>query len=149
MLAKQIFRAGKFIRGFNFQVRFGDLSRAPLQLLRLLVLENTAECNWIARPPDPWDAGLGAGVQQRHMLLQTLKDAIDVRALLFDSLPHIDSAHVCVYRETPEYVREKVITGYLQRKDNASRGFHSLVMRARVLGFHFDLKENVLQVIST
>jgi hypothetical protein len=148
-LAKQLFSAGQFIRGLRFQMRFGELSRAPLRLLRLQILANAVECDWLARPADSWDKDLKPSVRQRHVLLQTLRDAINVRELLFESLPNVDTAHIRVYRESSDYAQEMIIKGYVQRNDNSSRNLHSLVMRAQVLGFCFDLQGGTLHKIST
>lgn len=148
-LAKQLFNAGYFIRGLRFQMRFGALSRAPLRLLRLQMLADTVECDWGARPADSWDSDLKSGVRQRHILLQTLRDAINVRELLFESFLGVGTAYVRVYRESPDYAQELVIKGCLQRNDNSTRDLHSLVMRAQVLGFCFDLQGDILQKIPT
>lgn len=147
-LAKQLWSASQFLHGLRVKMRFGELSRAPLQLLRFQILAQVVECEWLARSPDPWDVDLPQSVRQRHMTLQTLKDAIDVRALLFSALPQITTAHLRVYRDSPNYAREMIITGCAQRNDNSSRRLHSLAMRARVLGFRFNLEENVLSAIS-
>jgi hypothetical protein len=148
-LAKQLFHAGQFIRGLGFQMRFGELSRAPLRLLRLQILPNSVECDWLARPADSWDMDIKPDVQQRHVLLQTLRDAINVRELLFESLPNVNTAGIHVYRESPDYEQELIIKGYVQRNDNSSRNLHSLVMRAQVLGLSFNLQEGILCKIST
>jgi hypothetical protein len=148
-LAKQLFNAGQFIRGLSFQMRFGELSRAPLRLLRLQILADAVECDWVARPADYWDSDLKPGVRQRHVLLQTLRDAINVRELLFESLLSVDTACVRVYRVSHDYAQELIIKGCLQRNDNSSRNLHSLVMRAQVLGFCFDLQGDIFQRIST
>lgn len=148
-LAKHFFNAGQFIRGLGFQMRFGEISRAPLRLLRLQILPRTVECNWLARSADPWDTDLKPSVQQRLVLLQTLRDAINVRELLFASFPHVDTAYIRVYRESPDYVQEMIIKGCLHRNDNSSCNLHSLVMRARVLGFCFELQGNIMHGIST
>jgi hypothetical protein len=149
MLARQLFDASELLRSLRVQMRFGQLSRAPLQLLRFQIRAQVVECDWLARPPDPWDADLPQSIQQQHVLLQTLKDAIDVRALLFDTLPQIATAYLRVYRESPSYAREMIITGCAQRNDNSSRCVHSLTMRAKVLGFRFNLEGDVLSKIPT
>ncbi|MDE3188721.1 MAG: hypothetical protein KGM96_14505 [Acidobacteriota bacterium] len=143
-LAKQLCNASQFLRGLRVQMRFGELTRAPLRLLRLHVLEEVVECDWLARAPDPWDAGLSRNVRQRHGSLQALKDAIDVRALLFDLMPQVETAYFRVYRESSDFAREMIVRGYVQRNDNCSRDVHSLVMRAKVLGFHFNLENDIL-----
>ena len=81
-LVKQLYKASQFLRGLNVQMRFGELSRAPLRLIRLQILDEVVECDWLARSPDPWDIDLSRSVRERHLSLQTLRDAIDVRALL-------------------------------------------------------------------
>jgi hypothetical protein len=102
------------------------------------------ECDWIARPQDAWDVDLPPRVGRRHASLQALRDAIDVRALLFQSLPHVNAAYLQIYRESPSKGREMIVTGYMQRNDNSARGIHSLAMRAKVLGFQFRLEDGVL-----
>ncbi len=143
-LVKQLCNASQFLRGLRVQMRFGELTRAPIRLLRLHVIEEVVECDWLARAPDPWDTGLSRGVRQRHSSLQALKDAIDVRVLLFDLMPQVQTAYFRVYRESPDFAREMIIKGYVQRNDNSSRDVHSLVMRAKVLGFHFRLENDIL-----
>ena len=143
-LAKQLCYASQFLRGLRVQMRFGELTRAPLKLLRLHVLEEVVECDWLARAPDSWDASLSHSVRQRHGSLQALKDAIEVRAMLFDLMPQVQTAYFRVYRESPDFAREMIIKGYVQRNDNSSRDVHSLVMRAKVLGFHFRLENDIL-----
>jgi hypothetical protein len=148
-LARQLFDTSQLLRGFRVRMRFGELSRAPLQLLRFQFLSpsQVVECDWIARLPDPWDVDLPQRIRQRHASLQALKDAIDVRALLFDTLPQISEAYFRVYRESPSSAREMIISGCAQRNDNSSRCVRSLAMRAKVLGFRFNLEEDVLSGI--
>jgi hypothetical protein len=148
-LVKQLFKASQFLRGVSVQMRFGELSRAPLRLVRLQILDEVVECDWLARPPDPWDMDLSRSVQERHISLQTLRDAIDVRALLFNLMPQVETAHFRVYREFPDCAREMIITGCAQRNDQTSRDVHSLVMRAKVLGFRFDMEGDALRKISS
>lgn len=148
-LVKQLYKASQFLRGLNVQMRFGELSRAPLRLIRLQILDEVVECDWLARSPDPWDVDLSRSVRERHLSLQTLRDAIDVRALLFNLMPQVETAHFRVYREFPDYTREMIITGCAQRNDHTSRDVHSLVMRAKVLGFRFDMEGDTLRKLST
>jgi hypothetical protein len=148
-LADQFFNVGNFLRGFKVRMRFGEFSRAPLRLLCLNVLDEAVKCDWVARPPDPWDVDVSQSLRRRHSSLQTLKDAIDVRALLFYTLPHVETADFRVYRESPIHEREMIIMGCAQRNDNSSRDVHSLVMRAKVLGFRFHLEADTLREIST
>ena len=48
---KQLWEAADFIRNVHRRLRFGDLSRAPLKLLRLEVRGEEAECEWMAGLP--------------------------------------------------------------------------------------------------
>jgi hypothetical protein len=143
-LATQLCRAGRFLQELRIRMRFGELSRAPIKLLRLQLVDNVVECDWLARALDPWDAGLSQNVQQRHASLQSLRDAIDVRALLFDLMPQIEVAYLRAYRESEDYKQELIIEGCARRIDHAARNVHSLVMRAKILGFRFDIKGNAL-----
>lgn len=52
-LAKRVCDVGLFVRSLRVQMRFGDLTRAPLRMLRFQLNENVAECDWLARVPDP------------------------------------------------------------------------------------------------
>jgi hypothetical protein len=128
-------------------MRYGKLSRAPLHLLRFNMLGEDVKCDWLARAPDPWDADLSRHVRERHLSLQTLKDAIDVRGLLFDVLRDVETADLRVYRQAPGFARELIITGCVQRNDHSSRSIHSLAMRAKILGFRFYLEGDTLNRI--
>lgn len=142
-LAKRLCDAGQFLRDLRVRIRFGELTRAPLRLLRFQVLEDLAECDWGAREPDPWDAELPRAIGQRHASLQALRDAIDVRNLLFNSIPELNTAVFRVYRSHPIYDK-LIITGKSERKDGNARSVHSLAMRAHLLGFRFLMQDGLL-----
>jgi hypothetical protein len=144
---EQLLNAGQFLRGLQVKMRFGMLTRAPIRLIRLQVCDEVAECDWLARAPDPWDADLTRSVQQRHVSLQSLRDAIDVRALLFNIMPQAQTAYFRAYRESSDYTPEMIITGCTHRNDHTSRDVHSLQMRARVLGFRFNMEGDILRTI--
>jgi hypothetical protein len=139
-LADQLCNVSHFLCRLRRQLRYGELSRAPLTLLRLQLFADTIECDWLARPPDAWDADLPGRVGMRHASLQTLRDAIDVRSVLFHSFPSMEAAYLRVFRQSRGRDREMIVTGYVQRNDNSSRWVHSLTMRARNLGFRFNLE---------
>jgi hypothetical protein len=143
-LAKQLCDAGLFLRALRFQMRFGELTRAPLRIIRLQVGDNNAECEWLARPQDPWDAGLAREIGRRHASLQALKDAIDVRALIFEMLPQVETARLHAYRECSSHTPEMIITGNVRREDSRFRSVHSLAMRAKLFGFRFCLENSDL-----
>jgi hypothetical protein len=142
-LAKRLCDASHFLRDLRIQMRFGELTRAPLRLLRFQISEDLMECDWIAREPDPWDADLPCSVGRRHASLQALKDAIDVRNLLFYCVPAVDTALLRVYRPGANY-DELIITGTSERSDRHARSVRSLAMRAQLLGFRFSLNDGVL-----
>lgn len=143
-LTRQISGVGHFLRDFGIQLRFGALSRAPLRLLRFQINENAAECDLIARDPDSWDADLSRAIGRRHASLQALKDAIDIRSLLFVAMPDIAVVRLRVYRDTSAHTRELIIVGNVRRHDSAFRGNHSLAMRAKLLGLRFCLENGLL-----
>jgi hypothetical protein len=148
-LAERLCNVSWFLHCLSVRMRFGELTRAPLFLLRLNILGTDVKCDWLARAPDPWDADLSQNIRDRHTSLQTLKDAIDFRALLFASLSEVETAELRVYRQTSTFARELIITGCVQRNDHSARSIHSLAMRAKVLGFRFYLEGDVLSKIST
>ena len=143
-LTEQLCKVSHFLCRLRVQMRFGELTRAPLKLVRLEMLGDVVECDWIARSPDPWDVDLPQRMGMRHASLQALRDAIDMRALVFSTFSEIDTAHFRVYRASPGKPREMIVTGCVQRNDNSSRWVHSLAMRAKVLGFRFCLEDEVL-----
>lgn len=143
-LFDQLTRASHFLRDIRYRLRHGELSRSPLKMLRFQVSESTVECDWMARAADPWDADLPAAVQQKHVSMQAIKDALSVRVLLFDAFPKAESAEVRVFRESDEYMRELIISGFLHRNDNTGRQVNSIMMRAKVLGFRFRMEGDIL-----
>jgi hypothetical protein len=136
---------GDLIRRLRIHARFGELSRAPLQLLRLELRGAHAECDWIARPPDEWDAELPSGAGCRNASLQALEDAIAVRGLLFYALPGLQSAAIRVYRQSDGECRGLIITGTVGRDPGLPAAVRSPAMRAKLFGFRFDLNEGVLE----
>lgn len=141
---KQLWEAADFIRNLQRRLRFGDLSRAPLKLLRLEVHGNDAECEWMARPADLWDADLPAGIGERHASLQALQDCLAVRKLLFAAVPSVSRAVFRVYREIETARVELIITGTVTREDQAASNVCSLAMRAQLCGLRFWLADGVL-----
>jgi hypothetical protein len=137
-----------FLLRTRVQLRFGRLSRAPLKMIRLEISPEAVECDYLARASDPWDIGLPRRVTQRHFSLQVLRDAIDIRALLFLAIPDIDDARLRIYREAEPGLRELIVSGATHRNDHGSLGLHSLAMRAKVLGFRFRMEDDFLCKLS-
>jgi hypothetical protein len=113
-LSARLFEIGFLLRCWRARLRMGEVSRAPLRLLRFDVNGDGAECEWIARPPDPWDADLRPETGWRHASEQALRDAVAVRRLIFTLMPEVDRANLRVYRES-EGQRELIIAGQAQR----------------------------------
>jgi hypothetical protein len=135
--------AGEFVRALRVKLRFGELTRAPLRLLRLQITETDVECDLLARDADRWDAGLSGKVRQRNEAQQALHDAIQVRALLFQTLRGLDRGELRIYRETHSG-RELIAAGRVERRDRVARNVRSLAMRAKLLGFQFAFEDDVL-----
>ena len=105
-----------FLRRLQTRMRFGELSRAPLQLLRLQVWRETAECDWMARSWDEWDATLPRTERDRRASFQALQDAIAMRDMLFAVLPDVQSAEMRSFRQTAREPPELIIFGTVTRE---------------------------------
>jgi hypothetical protein len=148
-MVARLCEVGSFVRRLRAQLRFGDLSRAPLQLLRLEVQVSSAECEWVARPADQWDSELQPAVAERHASTQALKDAIQVRELLFLALPNLDSAVVRVYRQPAGERRQLIVEGTVTRGQRVPTSVRSIAMRAKLFGLRFWLTEGVLENLAS
>lgn len=145
---KPLWEIADFVRGLRREMRFGEISRAPLQLLRLELRDKTLACDWIARPPDIWDADLRPSVRDRNASLQALADAIAVRDLAFNTLRDVHLAVLRAFR--PSAAREPpelIIAGSIHRDDPEVHEKASLVMQAKLSGFHFCLEGQRLESI--
>lgn len=141
---KQLWEADDFVRNLYRRLRFGEFSREPLKLLRLELRRDEAECEWIARPADPWDADLPPSMGERNASLQALEDSLAVRSLLFAAVPSVSSAVFRVYRHIEPEHSELIITGTVTRDDEAAANVCSLAMRAQLCGLRFWLADGVL-----
>jgi hypothetical protein len=146
---QRIWEAACFVRKLRIRLRFGKLSRAPLKLLRLELRGNSAECEWMARPADPWDSFLPAGDGERNASLQALQDAMAVRELLFATLPDLQTATFRVYRESQEETSELIITGTLESNCEVASNVRSPAMRAKLFGFQFWMENGVLGALQS
>lgn len=143
---KWIWQASDFVRKFRLLMRFGELSRAPLQLLRFEIRQDAAECEWLARANDVWDADLPGRQRERNEAEQALRDAIGARNLLFASLPGVRTASFKVYRRG-EPLR-LIIVGEGCRDDAPPFRISSLVMQAKLYGFRFVLADGVFETLN-
>lgn len=142
----RLYAIGHYVRRLQTQLRFGKLSRAPLQLLRLELRGNAVECEWIARSPDPWDADLPPAIGRHNASLQALQDAMAVRKLLFYTLPDIESAQFRIFRQSTPSETELIITGTVTREEPNLQVL-SLAMRAKLYGFRFWMDEGILATL--
>ena len=90
--------------------------------------------------PDHWAALLA----WTNVSAQALRDAISIRALLFQMLPDISRAVLRVYRLTGESL-ELIITGVVRREEQAPATVRSLAMRAKLCGLQFWLDDGILE----
>jgi hypothetical protein len=135
-----------FGRAMRRELRFGELSRAPLQLLRVEWRGAVAECDWLARCGDESDQDLPQHVSDGNGSEQALRDAIAVRELLFDALPGVDHATLHVFRLSADGAgRDLIITGSVTRGEEVSPKVSSTAMKAKLLGFQFWLQDGVLE----
>jgi len=148
---KQFWEVGNFIRGLRSRMRFGELSRAPLRLLRLEIRGDSAECDWIARPLDPWDAAMPRGMQEQQSSMQALRDAIGMREVLFLALPQTNTAELRAYRQSAREPPHLIIRGSVTREPPAGnvKRVTSLVMRAKMYGFKFWMDNGILAPLET
>jgi len=148
---KQLWEVGNFVRGLRSRMRFGELSRAPLKLLRLEVCGDKAECDWLARPIDPWDASMPRGVQEQHSSMQALHDAIGMREMLLFVLPDANTAELRAYRQSAREPPHLIIRGSVTREHPAGnvKRVTSLVMRAKMYGFKFWMDNGILAPLET
>ena len=78
---KDLWEVGEFVRKIRARMRFGELSRAPIRLLRLELRGDTAQCDWLARPMDVWAGSLPRHIRDRDASLQALQNAVALREM--------------------------------------------------------------------
>jgi hypothetical protein len=117
----------------------------PLHLLRCVVTQDKAECEWFMRSPDPWDVYLPPRVRQENITIQALMDALKMRELIFRALPRVQVAELRMYREAEPEGPELMMVGSVQREIEISARSASLVMQAKLFGFRFSLDGGVLE----
>jgi hypothetical protein len=146
---RQLWEVADFVRGMRREMRFGEISRAPLRLLRLELRNDDLECDWMTRPPDVWDSSLRRSERDRNESLQILLDAIAVRNLVFDTLPKIDCAVLRAFRQPAREPPEMILLGTVSREMPEVHRVSSLVMRAKLFGFCFILDDGLLRPLQS
>lgn len=142
---RDLTNAANCLRSIVGRMRFGELSREPLRLLRLEWKRDSVECDWQMRPPDKWDSDLPAYLAEKHQTLQALRDAMGLRNIIFASFPAVDCAELRMFREEAGGQPELMMTGTMRRCDEALPRVESVAMQAMLCGFHFCLVEGVLK----
>jgi hypothetical protein len=141
---KQLFEVANFVRRLRTQMRFGELSRSPLRLLRFTLQGDAAECDWMARPADAWDEVLPRQVGERNVSMQALQDAVAIREMIFGLLPEIRTVELRAFRQSAREPPRLVISGTVIRQGAEVTKVTSPVMRAKLYGFRFWLDDGVL-----
>jgi hypothetical protein len=103
------------------------------------------ECDWLMRPPDPWDQDLPEHLARDNQTLQALRDALSLREVIFKSFPAVTNADLRMFRADGEHRLELVMTGKVNRYNDAFERVASLAMRAKLCGFHFTLKTGEME----
>jgi|SRR5271166_4341052 len=140
-----LWEVADFARKLRREMRFGEISRAPLRLLRLELRNDTLECDWITRPSDVWDSSLRRAERDRNESQQVLLDAITIRNLVFDALPKIDCAVLRAFRRSAREPPEMILLGTVSREMPDVHRVSSLAMRAKLYGFCFSFEDGFLK----
>jgi len=136
-----------FARALQRELRFGELSRGSLRLLRLEWRNESVACDWLARPADTWDLDLPQQVREANEAEQALRDAMAIRQMLFDALPGSDAAALRAFRPSAGGAHDLIIVGAANRGDHIPRKISSTAMRARLAGFQFWLQDGALEAM--
>jgi hypothetical protein len=135
----------RFLQSARRQLRAGELSREPLQLLRVEWKGDLVECDWLMRPVDPWDKFLPTRLATENQTLQALRDALKLRELIFRSFPAAGFAHLRMFRANEIHQLELVMTGSVTRWDQELHRVPSVMMRAKMCGFRFTVADGMLR----
>jgi hypothetical protein len=114
--------------------------------MRLQLQDEKADCDWLARAPDEWDAALRPLVREQQASLQALHDAIGVREMLFDALPGIRTGELRAFRQSAREPPYPIIIGTVTREEPTEnvKKIASVAMKAKLFGFKFWLQDGVL-----
>jgi hypothetical protein len=140
-----LLHAADFLGRVRRKLRFGALSREPMLLLRFEWKGDSVECDWMMRPPDPWDKDLPAHLARETQTLQALRDALSLREVVFESFPAVINADLRMFRADNEHRLELVMTGKVNRYNDVFERVASVAMRAKLCGFHFTLEAGELE----
>jgi len=148
LLNMELLNAASFLWRARRKLLRGELSREPLRLLRLEWTSGSVQCDWLMRPADRWDKDLPAHLMEENRTLQAFRDALQLRNLVFSSFPGVDRAELRMFRQGADGQPELVMTGAVHRSDETLLRVPSVVMQAKLCGFHFSLTRGVLEGIA-
>lgn len=141
---KSLTEIAKFLRQARKRMRSGDLSREPLLLLRVEWKGDSVECDWLMRPVDPWDKYLPRHLARENQTLQSLRDALQLREVIFRCFPAVGIANLRMFRADSDHHLELVMTGSVTRTNEILNRVASLAMRAKLCGFCFNINDGAL-----
>ena len=137
--------AGRFLQKARGKMRAGKISRQPIKLLRIEWREGCLECDWLMRPSDRWDEDLPPHLAKENQTIQSLRDALTLRKMIFKSFPSVMRAELRMFRVDSMGELELMMTGSVARSNEVVERVASVVMRARLCGFQFNLASGVLE----
>jgi hypothetical protein len=141
---RELLLAADFLARVRRRLRFGALSREPLLLLRFEWKGDSVECDWLMRPPDPWDKMLPPHLAKQNQTLQALRDGLSLRDVIFDSFPAVVNGQLRMLRSDGEHRLELMMTGSINRSNEVLQRVASVAMRAKLCGFQFTLEAGEL-----
>jgi hypothetical protein len=142
---KSLRNAAEFVRSARKKLRVGEHSREPFKLLRVEWRAECVECDWLMRAADPWDVDLPPRLARENETLQALRDALELRKMIFNSFPSVMKAELRMYRVDADHQHELMMTGSVARTNEVLERVASIVMRAKLCGFQFTLASGALE----
>jgi hypothetical protein len=97
------------------------------------------------RPIDPWDKYLPPRLATENQTLQAVRDALKLREVILRSFPAVGLAHLRMFRADENHRLELVMTGSVNRWDEEFHRVPSVMMRAKLCGFRFNVAEGTLR----
>lgn len=141
---KDLLDAAEFLKKVRRKLRFGAFSRESLLLLRFEWKGDSVECDWLMRAADQWDKDLPVHLARENQTLQSLRDAMSLREVIFKSFPAVMNAELRMFRADSAHRLEMVMTGSVSRSNETFERVASVAMRARLFGFRFTMEQGEL-----
>lgn len=141
---KDLLDAAEFLKKVRRKLRFGAFSRESLLLLRFEWKGDSVECDWLMRAADQWDKDLPVHLARENQTLQSLRDAMSLREVIFKSFPAVMNAELRMFRADSAHRLEMVMTGSVSRSNETFERVASVAMRARLFGFRFTVEQGEL-----